>query len=361
MKRLILCCDGTWNTADQQQNGIPCPSNVIKFAYRVAKRDADVPQVVFYDQGVGTGNFLDRFTGGAFGDGLTENIFDAYRFLIANFEPGDRLFVFGFSRGAYTARSLCGMIRKCGVLKRESVLHYREALDLYRNQDVHPSDPPAQAFRTEHSLVGDATIEIDCLGVWDTVGALGIPIRGLRWLTRHDQQFHDTELSGAVKNAFQALAIDEHRAPFAPTLWSYVPKEGQRVEQVWFSGAHSDVGGGYTEGAVSDIPLGWMIDRARETGLAFDAAVAAAHPLKPDPLGKLHNSKTGLYFLTAGIDREIGVNTSASREEGRTSGGTDLTQAIHESVRVRWDRDSDYRPANLRDYWRRVGDPRAKA
>ncbi len=361
MKRLIVCCDGTWNTADQQQGNTPCPTNVIKLAFRIAKREGSIDQVIFYDQGVGTGNFVDRFTGGAFGDGLLENIFDAYRFLIANYEEGDELFVFGFSRGAYTARSLCGMIRKCGVLKRESVLHYHEALELYRREDCHPNDPEAMKFRADYSVVGDATIEIQFLGVWDTVGALGIPIRGLRWLTRRDFQFHDTQLSAAVKNAYQALAIDEHRSPFAPTLWEYTPKEGQVVRQAWFAGAHSDVGGGYVESGTSDIPLAWMIEGARAAGLAFDAEVLAANPLRPDPLGTLHDSKTGLYMFTSGIQREIGVNTSTSRREGRKAGGVDATQSVHATVLERWDSDRGYRPPSLHSYFRRIGDPRAKS
>lgn len=361
MKRLVVCCDGTWNTADQQQGDVPCPTNVVKFAFRVGKRDGAIDQVVFYDQGVGTGNLLDRITGGAFGEGLLDNIFDAYRFLIANYETGDELFVLGFSRGAYTARSLCGMIRKCGVLKRESILHYRDALRLYRRQDCHPNDPEAQRFRANHSVAGDGSIDVKFLGVWDTVGSLGIPIRGLRWLTRRDYQFHDTELSGAIKNAYQALAIDERRSPFEPTLWTHMPKEGQVVQQVWFCGAHSDVGGGYADSALSDIPLQWMLQAASSCGLALDAAIAQARPLRPDPLGPLHDSKTGLYLLTPGLDREIGLDTRASRGSGRTSGGSDATQAIHESVLARWDANPTYRPQSLRDYFARVGDRRARA
>src|SRR5690606_38993578 len=112
MKRIAICCDGTWNRADQEENGTPCPTNVVKLAYRIAKRDDDGnPQIAYYGQGVGTGNTLDRVTGGAFGHGLEDNILDAYRFLIGNYESGDQLYLFGFSRGAFTARSLAGMIR----------------------------------------------------------------------------------------------------------------------------------------------------------------------------------------------------------------------------------------------------------
>ena len=139
MKRLVLCCDGTWNSADQERNGVPAPTNVVKLAYRVAKRDGATLQVIYYDQGVGTGNFFDRLTGGAFGDGVEANICDAYRFLIGNYDPGDEIYLFGFSRGAYTVRSIGGMIRKCGILARPCVKHYHAAIELYRDAGTRTS------------------------------------------------------------------------------------------------------------------------------------------------------------------------------------------------------------------------------
>lgn len=304
---------------------------MVKLGYRLAKRDGDIAQVLYYGQGVGTGNLVDRLSGGAFGEGLEGNIHDAYRFLVANYEPGDELYLFGFSRGAFTARSLAGMIRKCGILERAAVRHYRDAIALYRNEE-HPDEARPQRFRKECSITSGGEIPIHMIGVWDTVGALGIPLRGLRSLTRREHQFHDTELSGTVQRACHALAIDERRAPFEPTLWSYKPKPGQQVEQVWFCGAHSDVGGGYAETALSDIALEWMIGRARAAGLAFHAGAIAAYPLRPDPLGPLHNPKTGLYRFTAGIERAV---------------GDDPTQSLHESVLARWQGLMDYRPASL--------------
>lgn len=345
MKRLVVCCDGTWNRADQESNGTPCPTNVVKLAYRVAKVGATgITQIVFYDQGVGTGNVVDRFSGGAFGDGLEDNIFDAYRFLVANYEPGDEIYLAGFSRGAFTARSIAGMIRKCGILDRIHVAKYAEALALYHRSDVHPNDDEAKRFRTENCCCGIGPIAIKCVAVWDTVGALGIPLRGLRGLTRRDFAFHDTTLSGSVQFAFHALAIDEHRAPFEPTLWSEEPKPDQIVSQTWFPGAHSDVGGGYGENELSDISLQWMLSNISEVaGLELDQRVLQARPLAGDPSGTLHNSKTGLYRLTKGIDRPIGDGPS---------------QTLHPCVLERWDRLTDYRPDNLRDYFLRIGDPR---
>ena len=357
MKRLILCCDGTWNKADQEDHGEPCPSNVVKIAYRVAKREGDTLQIIYYDQGVGTGNSVDKATGGAFGEGLEANIHDAYRFLVANYEVGDEIFLFGFSRGAFTARSIAGMIRKCGILRREFVEHYHDAIDLYRKMDIRPDDEEPVKFRTEFSLCGAENVPVKFIGVWDTVGALGIPLRGLRYLTRRDFQFHDTELSKTVEFAYHALAIDEHRAPFAPTLWDYVPKAGQTVEQVWFCGVHSDIGGGYPECGPSDIALAWMIEKARGAGLAFDDSTMQAHVLHPDPLANLHNSKTGVYWLFPGIDRVIGQIEDPKGVEEKAP-AIDPTQSLHASVLARWDGDPEYRPKSLMNYFKLINDQR---
>ncbi|MFN9731713.1 MAG: DUF2235 domain-containing protein [Pseudomonadota bacterium] len=359
MKRLVICCDGTWNSADQEVDGVPCPTNVLKTAFRVAKRADRVPQIVFYDQGVGTGNSIDRLTGGAFGDGLLDNILDAYRFLTANYEPGDEIYCFGFSRGAYTVRSLVGMVRKCGILARTSVSRYKDAIELYCSPDSPNADAPT-AFRTQHCVVGPETIPVEFLGVWDTVGSLGIPLRGMRWMTRRKHQFHDVELSGSVANAFHALAIDERRAPFEATRWTPKAKPGQRVKQVWFCGVHSDVGGGYPESGLSDVSLQWMLDNAVASGLVLDAAVEQRYPLKPDALQPLHDSKTGLYRLTSGIDRSIGTAAQSKEQPGANATAADPTQSLHPTVLERWDRDRSYRPRNLVDYFKRTGDPRGQ-
>jgi uncharacterized protein (DUF2235 family) len=361
MKRLVLCCDGTWNREDQEKNGKPCPTNVVKLAYRIAKRDAaGTLQIIYYDHGVGTGNFLDHFAGGASGDGLEENIHDAFRFLIANYEPGDEIYLFGFSRGAFTARSIAGMVRKCGILKRESVEQYRRALELYRSAE-RPTDAGPRDFRKSHSVCGAEDVKIKMIGVWDTVGALGVPLRGLRWVTHKDFRFHDTELSGAVEYAFHALSVDEQRAPFEPTLWYYKEKPDQHVEQVWFCGVHSDVGGGYVETDLSDIALQWMMEKAKIPGLGFDQATVLARPTHGNALGKLHNSKTNFYRVTPGSDREIGVKVE--HEGGTKDAGDradmDPTQTLHPTVRERWDRDKSYRPDALKKYFKRTADPRA--
>jgi uncharacterized protein (DUF2235 family) len=354
MKTIIVCCDGTWNRADQQVEGKPCPTNVIKVAYRLKKRREDGrQQLVYYDQGVGTGNWLDKYIGGATGAGLEGNIHDAYISLIANYEVGDELYFFGFSRGAFTVRSLVGMIRKCGILRRTSVAQYRATIELYRSRTVRPDDPKAVEFRGKHSVLEERTVPVQMVGVWDTVGALGVPLRGIRAINREDYQFHDTELSGSVRFAFHALAIDERRAPFEPTLWMYKPKPGQTIEQRWFPGVHSDIGGGYPETPLSDLALEWMIDRATTAGLEFDDGVRAAHPTHGDPAGGMHDSMSAMYRLQRALSRPVGLQKAPQV-------GEDPTQSVDDSAIRRWDSEPKYRPQNLRDWFARKDDPRAK-
>jgi len=316
--------------------------------YRVAKNDGKVPQITYYDPGVGTGNFFDAISGGVLGKGLEDNIYDAYRFLVGNYELGDEIWLFGFSRGAFTARSIGGMIRKCGILRRGAVDKSRAAKDLYHNK-VHPDDAEAVAFRKANSVSPDEPIKIKFIGVWDTVGSLGIPKKGG---VAEELQFHDTKLSGTVENAYHALAVDEHREPFLPTLWSYIPKRDQKVEQVWFCGAHSDVGGGYPEDDASRLTLLWMLDKAQGAGLKLDEEAVKAFPIAPNPQGQLHKSKGVLYVFSKSVARVIGCAKETSEP--------DPTQSVHESVLKRWDADTQYRPPQLREYFTRTKDPRAE-
>lgn len=284
-KRLIVCCDGTWNTADAA-----APTNVTKVALGVAAQGGDgVEQRVFYHPGVGTRRW-ERLRGGVFGFGLSRNIRDTYRFLVQNFDPGDQLYFLGFSRGAFTARSTAGLVRNCGILRRENAARVDEAYQLYRNRSdtTHPSSVAARLFRRTYSHEPP----IRFIGVWDTVGALGIPVTGspLVDLINRRERFHDTDLSNSVAAAFQALAIDEQRNSFRPTLWRAQPgaPRSQIVEQVWFAGVHSDVGGGYPEHGLSDIALLWLVDRARSCGLTLiprrsPRRPAAGPPCSPVP------------------------------------------------------------------------------
>jgi uncharacterized protein (DUF2235 family) len=288
-KQLVVCCDGTWNVPDEARNGVAAPTNVAKLALGVATGDG-TGQLLFYEPGVGTSPD-DRLLGGVFGFGLSRNVRNCYRFLAENYESGDALFLFGFSRGAYTARSLGGLIRNCGILRREHADQVDEAFAFYRDRTshTHPSAIASQIFRRMYAHDED---DIRFIGVWDTVGALGIPddLPGWEEIGKHLLHwqelwgFHDTQLSSHVTNAFHALAIDEMREPFKPTLWTQDgPVAGQTVEQVWFSGVHTEVGGGSRDAALSDIGLLWMIERATACGLKLkpDALIVGA----PDGAG----------------------------------------------------------------------------
>jgi uncharacterized protein (DUF2235 family) len=341
MKNLVLCCDGTWDSADQAadpKTGEICVSNVLKIAVRLKKRTAaGVLQVVYYDQGVGTGNVLDKIGGGAFGDGLEANINDVYRFLIANYEPGDAIYLFGFSRGAYTARSIGGMIRRCGILTRENVRKYPNAKALYRS-GVKSSDPAAVQFRKDFAI--EDSTPIHCIGVWDTVGALGIPVHAFDGFNEKKFSFLDTSLSSAVTFAFHALSVDERRGPFKPTLWDSQPAAGQTVQQAWFAGVHSDIGGGYPEHGLSDLALDWMLDCAAKAGAEPDPAVVAALPTKPDASQAIHTSLKG-FFRANAIDRQVGA----------TQFGTEY---FHQSLVAKWRDDKTYRPKPLQPHAARL-------
>lgn len=337
MKRLVVCCDGTWNSRSQR-----APTNVVKVKDAVAAEDAaGVVQLAHYHEGVGAGvGPIGRIAGGAFGWGLSANVRDAYRFVVEHYEPGDELFFFGFSRGAYTARSVVGFIRNCGVLRREHAGRIDEAYDVYRDREPGsaPVSPAAQRFRANYSH--EDVTPIRFIGVWDTVGALGIPLSGGRLLNLLNRrwQFHDTQLTSTVKAAYQALAVDEHRKAFVPAVWQPSPAaDGQVREQVWFAGAHSDVGGGYPEQGLSGLTLRWMTDRAEECGLAFKPD-AYAHLPKPDELGELHDSLNAFYRMFGSATRPIGKLDPPSEF------ASSCVQVRHETM------EPPYRPANLVQY-----------
>lgn len=315
-KRLVICCDGTWNTPDQVSGGHAAPTNVTKLALAVASTDSEgTEQRVYYHQGVGTRQG-ERLRGGAFGLGLSRAVRDVYAYLVATFEPGDEIFFFGFSRGAFTARSSAGLVRNCGVLRPEHADRVDDAYRLYRSRQAHPRGTEARLFRRSFSY----ETRIRFIGVWDTVGALGVPLTGLRLLSFSSRraQFHDTDLSTKVDAAFQALAIDEKRRPFRPAIWDKQPSDRpQEVAQVWFPGVHCDVGGGCATHELADLSLLWMTRQAERYRLAVDHALLMAGPFAgqegaqegvptPDPLGPVHESRTGFYRLLKPWSRPIG-------------------------------------------------------
>ena len=303
MKNLIVCCDGTWDTPEQTTRCIATPSNVVRLHNAVAEKDeAGNDQLEYYHPGVGTeGHWWQKVAGGALGTGLDQNIMSAYRWLGSHYEDGDNVYAFGFSRGAFTARSLIGLIGACGLLDLSGLPEtdiwprIEASYNLGYRQRKPKTDWASPAWALHRNIGGDVDGSIHFLGVWDTVGALGIPndmaIANLfddptRWA------FHDTKLSSAVANARQALALDEQRASFSPTLWTNV-SEREGVKQLWFPGVHCDVGGGYPETGLSDGALKWMLEEAQACGLALHPDML--RQVKPDSLGVLHDSDTGLY------------------------------------------------------------------
>lgn len=300
MRHLIVCCDGTWNTSDQRQDGIPNPTNVVRLHHALADEDADGnPQLKYYHPGVGSeGTWWEKAAGGGFGLGLTHNIMSAYRWLGGQYEEGDRISLFGFSRGAYTVRSLAGIIVGHGLLNlrglKEPEVWKRVAAaeQAYRDQKSNRNWAKGWAF---HGTGAPAQVQIHFLGVWDTVGALGIPnsLGILDLLDRFSNfEFHDTSIGPNVLNARHAVALDEKRTPFSPTLWT-TGAQRSTVKQIWFPGVHCDVGGGYRETGLSDGALAWMMDEAAapEIGLAFKPKMRVQ--VKPDHQGVLHDSFTG--------------------------------------------------------------------
>jgi len=338
-KRLIVCSDGTWNTPDQKDGGEYRPSNVVKMARAIMPLGSDNwPQIVLYDKGVGTAWGLDRWIGGAFGKGLSKNVEDGYRFLVHNYEKGDQIFLFGFSRGAYTARSLAGLIRNCGLLKKIHCDKFPAAYGLYRSRDNKPDSKPAIEFIEKFSR----KINVYFIGVWDTVGALGIPIRGLsrmfgKKLFGNRHQFHDVELSRSIEHAYHAIAIDEKRRPFKPTLWTTKQAANQTVEQVWFAGVHSNIGGGYKDSGLSDITFKWMMDNARECGLTFNQEYIES-AIAEDYAGEIRNSRKGFYRLSPSFKRPIGKHDQSC-------------ESVHQKAIMRnQNKGLNYHPENLIEY-----------
>ena len=312
MRNLIVCADGTWNTPDQEDGGIPSPTNVVKLFNCLAELDdAGDEQVRYYHPGVGSeGNWWDKVKGGSVGVGLSKNIISAYRWLGSNYSEGDRLFLFGFSRGAYTVRSLSGMIARCGLLDLSGLADaevWARVETAYKSgyRKKQSRSKWAEGWAFHHGRAADSHMDIHFVGVWDTVGALGIP-DDMALLNLFDDRkkyaFHDTKLGVKVINARHAVAIDELRASFAPTLWLGTENK-INVKQQWFAGVHGDVGGGYGETGLSDIALKWMIDEATAKGLVFNPAMV--EQIQPDVHGTLHDSYRGVFKLLKSQPRNV--------------------------------------------------------
>ena len=321
-RRIAFCADGTWDGTSNNTN-----------VFRISNAIASIPgeQYRFYDSGVGAdGTPIEKLAGGAFGAGLFQKVKEGYASIAGVFEEGDEIFIFGFSRGAYTARSIAGMIATCGLpTKNPDPNQVNTAFDAYRNKDKR-----AELLATL-STYGMVNPLITMVGVWDTVGSLGIPaiFGGVSHLL---YGFLDTSLNPRIVHAYHAVAIDEKRVEFPPTLWTSEPAAGQTISQVYFCGVHSDVGGGYADDpdtgtALSDITLGWMMSKAQSLGLVLDPAAIAKYPFPSagkNALDTKHESWTPFWLFP----KHRAINATAT---------------LANSVRLRCEHESDYRPSNL--------------
>jgi len=330
MKRLIVCCDGTWLNLDSSD-----ASNVVKITQSIRKADdQNIQQVLFYDQGIGAdGGFIDRIGGGAFGWGIDQKVESAYRFLSLNYHEGDEIYLFGFSRGAYTVRCLAGFIYCSGLLKRQYIRKTSEAYKLYRDRDdsTKPSGKIATDFRENY---GDH-VSIRALCCWDTVGSLGVPdlVPFLPFDDWNNQkyEFFDTQVNRLIQNAFHAIAIDEIRKSFQSTPMERSDHANTNIQQLWFVGDHGCVGGGTdSTSGLSDITLNWMMENVENLGLALDRRYLEAK-LNPRFDIPFDNQPTGVFKLGGRVSRTIKGDASI----------------LHESVKQRWQGDSAYRPKNL--------------
>jgi uncharacterized protein (DUF2235 family) len=356
-KKLALFLDGTWNAVGTN-------TNVWRLRSLCADKDAEGRQQLrYYDTGV------NGVIGGGWGKGLTENVQEAYNWLVENYEDGDQIFIFGFSRGAHTARSLAGFISICGLLKPGGALGVDQLFKRYRNDDdrtiykLPTFDNHSMTLEERWMLKYSRPVAIEMVGVWDTVGALGIPAFGLAGISTSTLKFHHTGLRIPVRHGFHALAIDEHRAKFAPTPWTIRTKTGaatiaptrpiESVEQRWFVGAHANVGGGCFNDTLAQIPLRWMMEKAANLGLAFRNGLELDGD---EHRGSISDSYVeflkGAYSWVSKRDyRPIAPEPFV----GDTGTHSRVNETIDVSVFARWRDVSNYRPPNLTDWGNRKG------
>jgi uncharacterized protein (DUF2235 family) len=354
-KRIALFLDGTWNTVNDNTN-----------VWRAKSLCAVGPdQLCYYSAGVGTA-FGQRLVGGMLGYGLDDEVIRAYEWLIEHYEPEDHIFIFGFSRGAYTARSLSGFISKCGLLQAGAPLslsqlyaRYRKGATVHSIRQLKNIAPEALTFEDRWLKEYSMAIPIWFQGVWDTVGALGVPFGTLPVISRSNYGFLETDLRINNTYAYHALAIDEHREAFSPTLWkrtverdadAYPPRAVADVEQRWFVGAHADVGGGYPNGLLAQVPLEWLMSKARLHGLQFKGSVAIdgdeAQSTVHDSFAQMAGGAYRACKLWRPFYRAIGASPVTNGNKTTSI----INETIDGTVFDRWRVDESYRPENLKSW-----------
>ncbi|KAK3712944.1 hypothetical protein LTR37_008829 [Vermiconidia calcicola] len=372
-KRLILCEDGTWQNSDSGnlKNSLSIPSNVTRISRCIRPISADgIPQVVYYHHGVGAAGGPLSKVQGFNGDGIAEIIREGYHFISTNYTPGDEIFIFGFSRGAFTARSIAGLIDGIGVLTKEGLPFLPEIfrdVQNEHNRDYVPKNPdipfpnkpstrnPEYKEELRRRGLTRAPVPIKVVGAWDTVGSLGVPKIGL--LTRLGLQsgqmkelsFYDTALGNCIEYAFQALSLDERRFAFQPALWEKLEGNTTTLRQVWFPGAHSNVGGGYDDQQIATITLAWMIAQCQPF-LDFDLDYVLDlwddteqfyekedEKVRPWSFGYIENGTNAVFALGGTAIRKPGRYCAYDPTNGRETGEPllDTREFIHPCVRSR--------------------------
>lgn len=345
VKKLVVCCDGTWNSPNQ-----PIPSNVSKLKHALLETDSNgIEQKPKYDRGIGADeNFIKKYVGGATGWGISENIRQCYQFLMDEYAPGDEIYCFGFSRGAYTVRSLIGFVTSFGLL------HEQQDRELFRNNfdmlyELYRTKPKKRPLHKNYEKVEELksrTVKPRCkfVGVWDTVGALGAPTPLMGWISRKLWVgFHDTELRN-TDYAYHALAIDERREPFRPSVWTKTQEDCMEMRQVWFAGSHTNVGGGYRYTGLADTAFLWMIKMARLRGLEFDQAyLDDPRNTNPDYRDQIEDSYSLPNWIFGPYLRPIGQLHEDVEEDRRG-----VNEMLHASVVKRHAENlPTYNPKNL--------------
>lgn len=361
-KNIILCSDGTGNRANKGRG-----TNVFKLFEAVDlhghEHDGSVRQVTFYDDGVGSQKFkLFKILGGAFGWGLSRNVRQLYTELVRVYEPGDRIYLFGFSRGAFTVRTLGGLIVGCGIIDRHDIetedkfqravseayraYRYRYAAwlqRLFRNPKKAKERRAAHREEVKVHPIPNSEEEklIRFIGVWDTVGAVGLPFdEATKFINTviYRFSFPDHKLSKLVEQACHALAIDDERRTFHPNLWEHREDDHDRIDQVWFPGVHSNVGGGYPKQGISLVSLDWMMHQAERAGLRFHASVRKEYCDHQNINDKLHDSRAGGGFFYRYQPRDIHAKCAEHNCEPK----------LHDSIRDRAVTGTEgYAPGNL--------------
>ena len=353
-KNIVILSDGTGNAAASRT-----PTNVWRLYQALDLSDPE-KQVAFYDDGVGTERWRPlKMIGGGFGYGLKDNVLEMYRFLSRSYEDDDRIFVYGFSRGAYTVRVLVGLIHHCGLIRdaesgpdleeisRQRYKDFRKRFSNLRTR-IQRGLLPKRDGRREDGSGWDLRPEIAFLGVWDTVDAYGMPIdeMAVAWdRFVYPYRFPDRKLSPLVRQAAHALALDDERLTFHPVLWDEGERstnpdgtpgstaESQRIRQVWFAGVHANVGGGYPDDTLAHVPLDWMLSEIEDdqgnSPLIFLPGARDAIARRADIRGKLYDSRSGLQAYYRFKPRNV-AETCADRDIDVTA---DIR--IHESVFAR--------------------------